>query len=181
MKITLIGPIYPFRGGIARVNELLLSDLEGQGHQVQMVTFRRLYPRWLYPGHSDRDPTRRAVPFAAHYLLDTLQPWTWIQTTHQIQSFHPDVVIFTWWTTFLSPLYWVLSHRLRRSKIPIVFLIHNVIPHEPRFFDRRRPYRRNIYPVFKQKARKSERIADRGCSDCKDRCFTDDIVMANIL
>jgi glycosyltransferase involved in cell wall biosynthesis len=136
MKISLIGPVYPFRGGIPRVTGLLVQHLEREGHQVQVLSFRRLFPRWLYPGQSDRDPSQHTPLPQARYILDSLWPGSWGQAVHLIQQFQPDVVICTWWTTFLAPLYWWVGSRLRREKTRVGFMIHNVIPHEARFYDR---------------------------------------------
>jgi hypothetical protein len=58
MQISLIGPVYPFRGGIAHSHALLGRALERAGHSVQVISFKRQYPAWLYPGQSDRDPSQ---------------------------------------------------------------------------------------------------------------------------
>ena len=128
MKIDLIGPIYPYRGGIAHYNASLAQALSNTGHDVQLFSFRRQYPARLYPGETDRDPSNTPLTFPAHYLLDPLYPWTWLITSREILSDRPDLLLFHWWTTFWSPAYTSLAFLVKR-KIKTVFLIHNVIPH----------------------------------------------------
>lgn len=136
MKITLIGPVYPYRGGIAHYTTSLAKALQANGHDVKVVSFRRQYPQWLYPGKSDRDPSHAALTVPASYLLDPLYPWTWWRTAAKIRQEHPDLVLFQWWTTFWSLAFTCLAHRLRANGVQVGFLIHNVIPHEPRPWDR---------------------------------------------
>ncbi|GIV25682.1 MAG: hypothetical protein KatS3mg026_1374 [Bacteroidia bacterium] len=50
MRIALVGPAYPFRGGLAAFNERLAAELLAQGHQVRLFTFTVQYPAWLFPG-----------------------------------------------------------------------------------------------------------------------------------
>jgi glycosyltransferase involved in cell wall biosynthesis len=134
MRITLIGPVYPFRGGIAHYTTLLAHALTEQ-HVVQVVSFRRQYPSFLYPGVSDLDPSTDSLKFPATYLLDPIYPWTWFDTVNKVCRFNPDVVVIQWWTTFWGPSFGVLANRLMSDQKKVVFIIHNVLPHEPRFWD----------------------------------------------
>lgn len=136
MKIVVIGPVYPYRGGIAHHTTLLARALS-ERHDVLVVSFRRLYPRWLYPGASDQDPSTSPLSVPAEFLLDPLAPWTWWQAAQRIAAFQPARVILPWWTTFLAPMTAGLVFALRRAAVDVCFLIHNVLPHEPRGWDLR--------------------------------------------
>jgi len=61
MKYVLVGPVYPFRGGIAHYTTSLAQALTKRGLQFHVVSFRRQYPRWLFPGKSDQDPSREPL------------------------------------------------------------------------------------------------------------------------
>jgi glycosyltransferase involved in cell wall biosynthesis len=100
-----------------------------------VVSFRRQYPRLLYPGKSDRDPSQEPLRVDAEYLLDPLHLWTWWQTAHRITKWKPDMVIIQWWTTFWAPAFAVLAFLLRQRGVKVLFVIHNVMPHEPRPWD----------------------------------------------
>ncbi len=135
MKISLVGPVYPYRGGIAHSHALLAQALAQSGHQVQILSFHRQYPAWLYPGQNDRDPSQNHVQLAASYQLDPLYPWTWQSAVREIRAFQPELVLFQWWTVFWAPAFAWMASRLRHAGLHSAFFIHNVIPHEPRRFD----------------------------------------------
>ncbi len=138
MRIAFLGPVYPFRGGIAHYSTLLVTALRDAGHDVLLVSFKRLYPRRLYPGQSDRDPSQSPLTVAgAHYSIDSLNPLTWFGTFRWIRAHRPDVVVISWWTTFLAPAWLTLAVLLRIFlRRPLVILCHNVLPHEASRFDR---------------------------------------------
>jgi len=130
MKIALIGPVYPYRGGIAHHTTLLAQHLS-ERHDIQLISFNRLYPRWLFPGRSDRDPSRFPLHADAEYLLDPLNPLTWWRVGQHVRQFQPELLILPWWVTFMVPawlgLIW-LGRRWTRAKV--LFLCHNVLAHE---------------------------------------------------
>ena len=137
-KVALIGPVFPYRGGIAHYTTSLARTFQEQGHQLLLVSFKRQYPLWLYPGDTDKDPS--AQGFEAdnpNYWIDSLNPITWFRTFWRVRAFGPQVIVLQWWTTFFAPL-WLTIILLNRFFLaaPIVFICHNVLPHEERRLDR---------------------------------------------
>jgi glycosyltransferase involved in cell wall biosynthesis len=135
LRIAIIGPIYPYRGGIAHYTSHLVYYLKNAGHNVKVFSFRRQYPDWLYPGESDRDPSQTPLHCEAEYILDPIKPWTWFQCVVAIKQYHPDLVILTWWVTFWAPAFCSLLKLIKRNHIPVTILIHNVLPHEAKPWD----------------------------------------------
>ncbi len=130
MNCVLIGPTYPFRGGIAHYTTLLGQQLT-ERHQVHLLTFRRQYPAWLFPGHTDRDPSKQPQTVAAERIIDPLSPRTWFTAARRIQSLAPDVLVIQWWHPFWAPTLWTIAHYARRwSNARVLFVCHNVLPHE---------------------------------------------------
>ena len=134
MKLALVGPTYPYRGGIAHYTTLLFQNLNAQGHDVYLYAFKRLYPDWLFPGRSDRDPSTLTLDVACDYMLDTLNPLSWWLTAQAIIQQRPDVLLLQWWVPFFAPLWIVLAQMVRRQKIKVIFICHNVLPHEQQFW-----------------------------------------------
>ena len=99
MRISLIGPVYPYRGGIAHFTTLLAKKLMVEGHDVQVISFKKQYPAWLYPGKSDKDYGNKRIKVPANYLLTPFNPITWMESFRVIQDFKPEKVIFSWWAT----------------------------------------------------------------------------------
>ena len=135
MKITLIGPVYPYRGGIAHFTTLLAQKLRENGHEVQIISFKKQYPQWLYPGESDKDYSETREKVDADFVITPFNPLTWNKTIKLINNHCPDKVIIPWWVTFWGPCFrFILSH-LKRQGIVTVGLIHNVVPHEAKVLD----------------------------------------------
>ncbi len=137
MRVALIGPVYPYRGGIAHYTTMLCRALRERGNHVLLVSFKRQYPQWLFPGRSDKDPSKQPLEVEdVQYWIDSLNPFTWLATFWRIRQYRPDVLILQWWTTFLSPVWSVLGvlNRIFLQK-PLVYICHNVLPHEVRWWD----------------------------------------------
>ncbi len=136
MKIVLIGPVYPYRGGIAHFTTQLGKELKKKGHETTIISYKKMYPKFLYPGKSDKDQSRVTFEIQASFILNPLNPFSWITTCKLIKKSLPDLVINQWWTTFFAPMNWALGYCLSKWKIPLAYVVHNVTPHEASPFDR---------------------------------------------
>jgi glycosyltransferase involved in cell wall biosynthesis len=132
VKITLVGPSYPFKGGIPQYTTALYQNLAAE-HQVLFISFKRQYPDWLYPGKGDRDLTQNELKAdIGHQIIDSLNPLTWQKAASEICRFNPDLVIFPWWVMYWAPPFVCMIHaiRWRLKSTKIIFLCHNVISHD---------------------------------------------------
>jgi glycosyltransferase involved in cell wall biosynthesis len=129
-KILIIGPVLPYRGGIAQHTTMLHRALLEE-NRCLTISFKRQYPRFLFPGKSDKD-----LSLGAHqetnveYLIDSLNPLTWEKAVNRAREYMPDIVIFPWWHVYWSPCFIWLAYKLRKRNAEIVFLCHNVVEHE---------------------------------------------------
>ncbi len=135
MKVTLIGPAYPLRGGIAHHVFRLHQELTRRGHSVQVISFKRLYPGFLFPGKTTADTSEQKLDAGAVALLDPLNPLTWFLGFRTVRKFAPDLVIVQWWNTFFAPVTCVLCALLAEAGIKVLIECHNVFPHERKWFD----------------------------------------------
>lgn len=129
-KLALVGPVQPFRGGIAQHTTMLHRALAPRS-ELTTVSFRRMYPKWLFPGRSQLEPgVASGREPGVQYLLDSLNPFTWRSVCHQLCDMKPTAVIVPWWTVFWAP--WCLSTILefKRRDIPVVLICHNAVEHE---------------------------------------------------
>ena len=135
MKIGIIGPSYPFKGGIAHYMTLLFKELADH-HDVQFFSFKRQYPRWLYPGKTDKDESKSAIrDERIEQVLDSMNPLTWFAVFGRIKKHGPDLVIIPWWVAFWAPHFWFISKLIKNNKkTKILFICHNVVEHESNFF-----------------------------------------------
>ena len=75
MKIRLVGPAYPYRGGISHHNLCLAGEI-GRRHDVEVVNFTRLYPDFLFPGRTQLDESESALSVPSVRLIDSMNPFT---------------------------------------------------------------------------------------------------------
>ena len=137
MRVSIIGPAYPLRGGIAHHVYWLRANLAARGHSVQVVSFRKLYPRPLFPGTTETD-NNSGVKLDAHAVgvLKPLDPVSWRRALGMVRDFSPQAVVFQWWQPIFGPLVGTLARSFRRSRVPVIIECHNVLPHEGSVFDR---------------------------------------------
>lgn len=137
MKITVIGPTYPFRGGIAHYTTLLTHHLR-QRHEVRLISYLKQYPKWLYPGNTAMDPSpdSSALQIDCDRVLTPMNPLTWLRTYRMIKNDAPDLLILQWWTPFWSPMLFLLTRMIhRRTRIRMLFLCHHIIAPDGGLFD----------------------------------------------
>ncbi|HVR44350.1 MAG TPA: glycosyltransferase [Thermoanaerobaculia bacterium] len=130
LRIALVGPVYPYRAGIAYCTTRLAEEL-GKGNEVLVSSFRRQYPKRFYPGGDDVDPSLRdRTPAAARFALDVIDPVSWWMEARAIRRWKPDVVVFVWWIWV-----WALPYLVMRNLLDpgtrVVLQCHNVGEKEP--------------------------------------------------
>lgn len=137
MRIAIVGPAYPFRGGIATHAEYVAHTLQQLGQEVRLYTFTVQYPRWLFPGKSQF--WEGAPPFALerYRIIHSLGPVSWLRTAQHIARWRPHVVLAKFWLPIMGVSLGSILHILRwfsPSTYRIAFL-HNFLPHERRWGD----------------------------------------------
>jgi glycosyltransferase involved in cell wall biosynthesis len=131
LKLVFISPTYPLRGGIARYGTHLLTNLQ-KHHDCLGIGYKKLYPRILFPGQSQFETEPPPISdYQAEAILHYGRWSTWREALRKIRAFAPEGVVIAWWVTFWAPHLGWLSRKLSR-KIPVLFLCHNVLPHEVR-------------------------------------------------
>ena len=136
MRIAFLSVFYPYRGGIAQFNAHLYQALAAQ-HEVKAWNFSRQYPSVLFPGKTQYVTMEdKAVPVESARTLDSVNPLTWGRTARAILRDKPDLVVFSYWMSFFAPALTRVAKLLRRHGVKVVSVVHNAIPHEPRFFDK---------------------------------------------
>lgn len=133
-KIYIVSPFYPYRGGIAQFSDALASSLKTT-NDIQKVNYKRLYPNFLFPGKSQfiEDHTKSKVMVKDG--IDSINPFSTLKLILKInKEQHKTAILSVYWMSFFSP---VLSfiNKFSSNKVKKIALIHNLIPHEPRFFD----------------------------------------------
>ncbi len=131
-KIALVGPVYPYKGGIAHYTGLLAKALSRE-FDTELISYSMQYPKILFK-KEQRDYKNDSFKFdRTKFILNTANPFNILRTARAINSMKPELVIIQWWHPYFAPCYAILAGAL---KAKIVFTCHNVFPHERFPFDR---------------------------------------------
>jgi len=125
MNATMISPVYPLRGGIAE-SGILLHRALFYPFNIRTISYKRLYPKFLFPGKSEFiDIPHPRADLHHRCKLDALNPFNWFKVARSIKT---DVVIIRYWTPALALCIGTLAWLLRKKKL--IFIVDNVVPHE---------------------------------------------------
>src|SRR5689334_18559769 len=135
LKVAVVGPTHPYKGGVAAHTTTLAHHLAEAGHDVTLVSWSHLYPARLYPGEQavpggapDVPPFPRTVR-----ALSWARPDTWVRAGRRLRGF--DAVIVVHVIPPVVPAHLALL-RAAGSGPRSVVIAHNVLPHESRPGDR---------------------------------------------
>lgn len=135
MRFAVVGPTYPFRGGVARHTTLLCRHL-ARRHYVHLVSFRPKYSGWLFHGLRGRDPSQKPLRpegdgLRCEYVLDPLNVISWSRAAQGIWAERPDALILPWWTSIWAPAWAYVASYSHRQRTPVIYVCHDVIPYDP--------------------------------------------------
>jgi glycosyltransferase involved in cell wall biosynthesis/SAM-dependent methyltransferase len=147
LRVAVVGPTHPYKGGVAAHTTVLAHELAEAGHDVTLVSWSHLYPSRLYPGEQavpggspDIPPFPRTVR-----ALSWARPDTWLRTGRRLRSFDAVVVVHA--IPAVVPAHLALLRAAgaarrtaagssgRRGPRTVV-VAHNVLPHETHLGDR---------------------------------------------
>ena len=129
MKIIVIGPYFPFRGGIADTNQELCNALLKSGHSVEILNFKLQYPSVLFPGKTQLSKQTSGKIIDSKKNINSINLLNWFKCAKKINDLNPDIVISSYWTSFMSPCLSIINRNLKK-KIIKIGIIHNAYPHE---------------------------------------------------
>jgi glycosyltransferase involved in cell wall biosynthesis len=120
----IVGPVPPYRAGIAYCTKRLSEEL-----RAPVLSFKRQFPRFLYPGGDDVDATLPRFE-NARFVLDIVNPWTWLRGGLALRRQKPDAVILVWWVWV-----WALPYLTLLAFLPkttrVILQCHNIGDKEP--------------------------------------------------
>lgn len=129
-KIIIIGPAFPYRGGIANFTDSLYTELV-KDHDVSIITFKRQYPSFLFPGKTQFEEEGSSPGINARMLIDSINPLNWRAVGSKIRDEKPDLVIVKFWLPFFGLCFGSICKIIKQNKsTKIIAICHNVIPHE---------------------------------------------------
>lgn len=136
MKVCLLGPAYPYRGGIAAFNDRLAIEFMDCGDEVNIENFSLQYPEFLFPGKTQYNPSDAPSSVRMERSVNSVNPFNWIKVGLKIRKQAPDLLIVRYWLPFMAPCLGTIMRIVRgNNHTRVVALVDNIIPHERHFYD----------------------------------------------
>lgn len=137
MKIIIVGPSHPYRGGIAAFTDRLAAEFVAENVDVELYTFTLQYPSILFPGKTQYSDAPAPNDISIFRRINSINPLTWIKTAKEIRTKNPDIVIFAYWMSFFASCYAKMAKIIKKNKVSrCIGLVHNMMPHEQSILDR---------------------------------------------
>ncbi len=137
MKIVLLGTAYPYRGGLANLNERLSLQFQNEGNEAEIVTFTLQYPNFLFPGKTQYSDSPAPKNLKITRMVSSVNPFNWVSVGLKIKRMAPDYLVIPFWLPFMSPCFGTIARIARGNKhTRVVSIVHNIIPHEKRIGDK---------------------------------------------
>lgn len=138
LNLGMVGIAWPMRGGIAQYTAILAGEL-AKRHRVDLVSFTRQYPSFLFPGKSQLDTSASPLRFPSTPLVDSIGPWSWERAARHLARERPDALVYKYWMPFFAPAFGTIARRVKRLCRPhpvrTIMVVDNLVPHEKRPFD----------------------------------------------
>ena len=130
-KVVFFSALPPYRGGISDFSELVVSAME-QLCDLKAFTFKKQYPNFLFPGKTQLSHNKFSKSYPR--IVSGFNPLSYFSAVRQLKKSSPTIFITNYWMTFFAPMNVFFSKSLKKDCLKIA-IIHNLIPHEKRFFD----------------------------------------------
>ena len=130
-KVVFFSVLPPYRGGISDFSELVVSAME-QLCDLKAFTFKKQYPNFLFPGKTQLSHNKLSKSYPR--IVSGFNPLSYFSAVRQLKKSSPTIFITNYWMTFFAPMNVFFSKSLKKDCLKIA-IIHNLIPHEKRFFD----------------------------------------------
>src|SRR5215217_1582664 len=131
MRVTLVGPAYPWRGGLPLLVTDLAHRLTAEGHAVRVRTWTHQGPARLLP--TQALTTAEGALYPAEPVLSWRNPVGGWRIGRAAAA--TDLVVVVHYTTVQAPVLWAVARAARRGA-RVVAICANVVPHERRPGDR---------------------------------------------
>ncbi len=137
MKLTILGPAHPYRGGLASIMQTMARVYQREGHEVDLCTFTLQYPAWLFPGKSQTLTTPPPADLRIRREVSTVNPFNWWRVGRMLRRERPDFILLKYWTPFMAPCFGTIARLARQNgHTKVLCQIDNVEPHERHLIDR---------------------------------------------
>ena len=101
-RIILVGPVYPYKGGISHYISLLYRALIKK-YDVKMISYKMQYPKFLFKKEQKDFSNDLFQIKDTNFWIHTANPFNIIHVGKKIIKMRPDMIILQWWHPYFAP------------------------------------------------------------------------------
>ncbi len=136
MRVILVGPAHPLRGGLAAFNERLAREFIASGHPTTLWSFSLQYPSILFPGKTQFSSEPAPTDLHIENRINSINPFNWLTTGLHLRNLNPDLLVLRYWIPFMAPSLGSIARIARSNRhTHVIPIIDNILPHERHWFD----------------------------------------------
>ena len=133
LKIIIIGPAHPLRGGLASFDERLARAFQQAGHDASIYTFSLQYPGFLFPGTTQFSSEPAPKDIDIKVRINSINPLNWLSVGNELKKMKPDIIVVRYWLPFMGPALGTILRRIKKNNhTKISAITDNIKPHEKR-------------------------------------------------
>ncbi len=133
LRIVIIGPAHPLRGGLATFNQRLVQQFQQEGDDCSIVSFSLQYPAFMFPGTTQFSSDPPPTDITIHTWINSVHPLNWWRIGNKLRQWKPDVIVVRFWLPVMGAALGTILRRVKKNRYTkIICLADNVIPHEKR-------------------------------------------------
>jgi glycosyltransferase involved in cell wall biosynthesis len=139
VRIAVVGPTHPYKGGPAQHATELAHRLTAAGVDVRLESWSAQYPHLLYPGTQTVEAPEYELFDRTARTLSWRRPDSWWRLGRRLRTQVDAVVLFVYAPVQVPPYLGILAGLGRRGaggRPRVVALCNNVLPHERSRVDR---------------------------------------------
>lgn len=138
MKIIILGPAYPLRGGgMSTFNERLARQFMAEGHQTSIYTFSLQYPSFIFPGTSQYSDETPPQGLDIKVCINSINPLNWFIIGNRLKKENADLIVVRYWLPLMGPCLGTLLRLVKKNNhTKVVCIADNIYPHEKRLGDK---------------------------------------------
>lgn len=137
LRIAIVGPTHPYKGGVTAHTTELAHALEAAGHDVQLVSWSNMFPKNFYPSEEGVPGGTPDVPLFPRTIrsMSWRRPDTWVRTGRRLQDVDAIIVVHVMPIMIPGSLTLLQAAGVGRTSSTglgprSIVIAHNVLPHE---------------------------------------------------
>ncbi len=133
MKVIIIGPAWPLRGGLASFDQRLCRSFIEEGHSCFIYSFSLQYPGFLFPGSTQYSTEPQPDGIYIESVINSVNPFNWEKVGKKLKNEAVDLIVVRYWLPFMGPaLGRILRIAKKNGTTKVIAITDNVLPHEKR-------------------------------------------------